>query len=231
MALTKLSCPHCGAVMKPARPIPEGKTVKCPKCDRPFKVGAEPPAGPPESAITSKGAARSPSGTSPKATAAKASDDEGGIYAVIKDEEVDAPKKKKPRKDDEDEEEDDEDEEEEEEDATSIYLKSLKVADPRGKAQEAVVTPANWLLRAALLGFLGWVATFIYFMLPIAFPNRQESEESKSAYDKWKAEADAKEKKEKESDPKAAATGAKWSFFGEMLSGKKARMPSWLWFS
>ena len=94
MALTKLSCPHCGAVMKPARPIPEGKTVKCPKCDRPFKVGAEPPAGPPESAITSKGAARSPSGTSPKATAAKASDDEGGIYAVIKDEEVDAPKKK-----------------------------------------------------------------------------------------------------------------------------------------
>jgi hypothetical protein len=71
---------------------------------------------------------------------------------------------------DEDEEEDDDDEN----DLGAQILRNLKARDPRGAAQESMVRPANLLLMTALLGFFGWVGYFIAFMIPIAFPNKED---------------------------------------------------------
>src|SRR5687768_14667959 len=34
-------CPYCAAVLKSANPVPPGKKVKCPKCEKPFVVGED----------------------------------------------------------------------------------------------------------------------------------------------------------------------------------------------
>ena len=39
MAITKLSCPDCGTVLRPAKPVAPGKKVKCPRCDLIFAAG------------------------------------------------------------------------------------------------------------------------------------------------------------------------------------------------
>lgn len=44
MLVAKFTCPSCQATLKPANPIPAGKTVKCPKCATPFEVKGEEPA-------------------------------------------------------------------------------------------------------------------------------------------------------------------------------------------
>src|SRR5262245_10623617 len=36
MSLTKLECPECGKVLKPARPVTPGKKVRCRKCEAVF---------------------------------------------------------------------------------------------------------------------------------------------------------------------------------------------------
>src|SRR5262249_9153012 len=36
MLLAKLTCPRCRAVLKPAKPVESGKTIKCPKCEELF---------------------------------------------------------------------------------------------------------------------------------------------------------------------------------------------------
>jgi predicted Zn finger-like uncharacterized protein len=175
MPLVKLTCPHCRATLKPAKPVPEGKTVKCPKCNETFKAG-EDGAAPEAAAEPAK--AEAPATSAPGAKAYdEAEEESGGTYAVAEDEadgkkaEEGRKKKKKKKWKGAADEDDDEDED----DPTAQYLKNLKPRDPRGKAQEVVVSPANWLLRTALLGFFGWVFYFIVFMIPIAFPNREPS--------------------------------------------------------
>jgi hypothetical protein len=36
MAVTQFACPDCKAVLKPAKPVPDGRKVKCPKCAKIF---------------------------------------------------------------------------------------------------------------------------------------------------------------------------------------------------
>jgi hypothetical protein len=186
MPLDKLTCPKCRATLKPARPVPEGKTVKCPKCEELFKAGEEAGAAPKADAKPAKPA-------KPEAPAKKPDEEEeGGTYGVIKDEaeerkkadreEREERKKRKRRARDEGEDEDedeDEKDEEEEEDAAEALLKTLKSKDPRGPAQEIIVRPANWLLGTAILGFFGWLLYFVVFMIPIAFPNRPDTDTAK----------------------------------------------------
>jgi len=38
MTATKITCPQCHAVLKPAAPIPVGKKIRCPKCSNVFPV-------------------------------------------------------------------------------------------------------------------------------------------------------------------------------------------------
>jgi hypothetical protein len=181
MPLAKFSCPKCRAVLRPARPVAEGKTVKCPKCEETFKVGEDP--------AEAKTAVKS-AGKKPAAAAEPAEDEEAGTYAVVRDEEEERKKAEKEErerrrklkrkrlrqgiKDEDDDGEEDEEEDNGEYDLAKELLRNLKARDPRGAAQEVMVTPANLLLVVALIGFFGWVGYFIAFMLPIAFPVKQE---------------------------------------------------------
>jgi hypothetical protein len=212
MPLAKLTCPKCHATLKPAKPVPEGKRVKCPKCEEMFTAG--------EDEADARPGARGKSGAPAKKPAATTGDDEDvGTYAVIKDEDDtkkkdqdDRKKRNKKRSRDEDEEEGEKGEEGEEEDVAAMYLKNLKSRDPRGKAQEIIVSPSNWLLRAGLLGFFGWVGVFIIFMIPIAFPNQpKEGEEAEKDKQGKTAPApkggDTKDGKDKKAEEKPPEKG------------------------
>ncbi len=203
MPLAKLVCPKCRATLKPAKPVPEGKTVKCPKCEEMFKAGG--------SAEDEKAAPPAKKAAAAAKSAPAEEEAEAETYAVLKDEDEEKKKaqaeerkrRKKKRKradeddEDADEEDDDEDKEEDKEDIASHYLESLKPRDPRGPAQETVVGPANWLLRTALIGFFGWVFYFGAFMLPIAFPNRGDQKEDAGNVAPGAAGKDKNAKKEK----------------------------------
>jgi len=175
MPLAKFNCPKCNATLKPAKPVPEGKTVKCPKCQEMFKAGAAPA----------------------EQSAAKPEEEEGpGTYGVVKDEEEEKKKaqaeerkkrkeqkkKRKAKGEDEEQSEEEEDEpEEEEEDILEQYMATVKSKDPRGPAQSAIVSPANWLLRTAIVGFFGWVFYFAVFMIPIIFPTYEKASDTAKA--------------------------------------------------
>jgi hypothetical protein len=188
MPLTRLTCPKCRAVLKPAKPVPEGKTIKCPKCEELFKAGEAPGAARGSSATTAKKPAET--------AAAKATDDddEGEMYAVIRDEEAERKKaqaeerearkrriarmKRRGEEVDEEELEAAEEDDDQEYDLLKHYLESVKTKDPRGPAQERVVTPSNWLLRTGLIGFFGWAIVLIVFLIPVAFPNLHDDDPS-----------------------------------------------------
>ncbi|HKI30758.1 MAG TPA: hypothetical protein VKA46_02615 [Gemmataceae bacterium] len=184
MPLAKLTCPKCRSTLKPAKPVPAGKMVKCPKCEEMFKAGGE-------AAEDEADAAKKPAAAvakKPAAAAAADDDEDEGTYAVVKDEaeekrkqaeeERKKRKKRKKKRQEDGEEDEDEDEDEEERDAgddlADELLRNLKSKDPRGPTQETIVSPANWLLRTALVGFFGWVGYFVVFMIPVAFPQREE---------------------------------------------------------
>jgi hypothetical protein len=159
MPLAKLTCPECKAVLKPAKPVQEGKTVKCPKCEASFTAGGD------DAAPASKEKA--------KATTTESEEESGGIYGVVETDadkkKKDSPKKKRRRSDDDDE-DDGDDEQPEESDPVKELLRNLKAADPRGPAQEIIVKPSNWLMRIGGVGFFSWVGCFIVFLIPIIFP-------------------------------------------------------------
>jgi hypothetical protein len=192
MQLTKLTCPHCRATLKPARPVPEGKTIKCPKCQRPFKAAGDEAAE-----------------AAPVVAAAEEVDEEGGTYGIImeKNEKEEVRKKKKRQDDDEDDEDEDEDDDDED-DIVQQYLKNRESKDPRGPAQAIVVGPSNWLLRIGLVGFFGWIILLVVFLIPIIFPNVSEEEEDPGG--KGFTKEKEKEKKTEGGDEEAAvdASGA-----------------------
>src|SRR5262245_32614394 len=98
---TTYKCPKCGATLRPGKPIPAGKKIKCPKCENIFAPTAEQPQ-----------AAAKPSGVNKPKFADE--EDGGGLYGFkddpappepaakvpIPDDDDDQPKKKKKRKDD-----------------------------------------------------------------------------------------------------------------------------------
>src|SRR5262249_49845094 len=154
----------CEAVLKPAKPVPEGKKVKCPKCGANFTavgdagddaiMSVEPadvaPAAPPKKKPAPAKPAAKPA---PPAKPDDDDDDEGGTYGVVRDEDDEeeeedprgrrggAPKKsKKPKID---------------------HVPDMSIKDLRGPAQEAVVSPSNTLLIAGLVGFIGWLALLV----------------------------------------------------------------------
>lgn len=80
MAVTTLSCPACGATLRPTAEIPAGRKIKCPKCNEVFTVGAD----------RAKAA--------PVMAAIVEDDDEGGAYDFIEKAEQEEPKKKKKKR-------------------------------------------------------------------------------------------------------------------------------------
>ena len=159
MPVERFSCPECRSVLKPSKPLPEGRKLMCPKCGAKITVPCTPPA-----AVT----ARSPAGAAKPATKPSPSqeaEDAGWIYGVINDTEEEEKRKRKEKEDEHLREEEKEDEE----------------YDPRGPAQAALVRPSNHLLRiaafGALFGALHWAIATIMICMPPP-PDDEKPEEA-----------------------------------------------------
>jgi hypothetical protein len=151
---TTLTCPECHATLRPAKPLPAGKTVKCPKCGAGFVVGGN---GPPGRA--GKGGPppvqRQPSGGLPPAAAVRDEDDEeGGTYTVKGEDEKSGP--------------------------GVDFVPDAGIRDLRGPAMQEVVDPSNKMILVGVTGFIGWVAFLVILVIPLAFPlSTKEDREKK----------------------------------------------------
>ncbi len=154
MAVSKLTCPECKSVLKPTKPVPAGKAVKCPECGTRFTAGADAPEVPLKKPKVAVSAAPKPKKTadnkaSPKKPAVPTGDDgeEGGTYGYMKEEEV------------------------VEEDKPVIeYAPDMSIKDMRGPAASALVGPSNWLIVVGALGFFGYLGVLVMILVPMLFP-------------------------------------------------------------
>lgn len=169
MAVSKLICPECNAVLRPTKPLPAGKPVKCPQCGHRFTAPEEeapkaPLKKPMKAADGSEAGERKPKKPADavqaapkkkaappavKKPAAKKDDDdeEGGIYGYVKEDEA------------------------EEEDKPDIeYAPDMSTKDLRGPAVAALVQPSNALIIVGGVGFIGWLALIVLHLIPLLFP-------------------------------------------------------------
>ncbi len=171
MAVSKLICPECNTVLRPTKPLPAGKPVKCPECGARFTAPEEDaPKAPlkkpkkaaddgPEAAerkpkkpadavqAAPKKKAAPPAAKKPAAKKDDDDDEEGGIYGYVKEEET------------------------EKEDKPDIeYAPDMSTKDLRGPAAAALVQPSNALIIVGGLGFFGWLALIALHLIPILFP-------------------------------------------------------------
>jgi hypothetical protein len=176
MTASKLTCPECSTVLKPAKPVPPGKKVKCPRCETIFTAGALDDRSPPrdeEDTPAPKAAARkaspdkgrkppakAPPAKAPPAKAApkkKDDDEEGGVYGYIKEE----------------------GEEEEEEKPQISYAPDMSIKDLRGPAVAILMPPTNKLTLCGMIGFLGWLALLVLLLIPAMFPIQEDTTKPK----------------------------------------------------
>lgn len=149
MPLTKLTCPKCSAILRPSKPVPEGKTIKCPKCSKSFVAGDDL-----SEAVQAKPGAKKPA-VSPAAPKPDDDEDGPGVYSFREDPAPAPVVRKKPRDDDDDDDDEDDEEDDEaakaEEEKKKMYMLDESVKDPRGPAQEAVIKPSNILMLTAII--------------------------------------------------------------------------------
>jgi hypothetical protein len=226
MPVAKLTCPECKTVLKPAKPLPEGKAVKCPECGARFTAGAADAEAPAPKKKPAAGAAagpprkKAPKPAAPKrpAPAAKADgkkkkddddDDEGGgVYGVVGGV----------------------GEEAEDDDKPDInYAPDMSIKDLRGPAQAAVIRPSNMMIRVGVISFLGWIGLLVIILIPVLFPLPEDEDPNKPAKQVQKVDpglgyADPNLKEEPPDDPPAAAEKPTfWSFFGlDFAQGAKS---------
>jgi DNA-directed RNA polymerase subunit M/transcription elongation factor TFIIS len=172
MAVSKIICPECEKVLRPAKPVAEGKSVTCPDCGARFRVPTEDldlaiveePKPRKKSSKSSAGKSKDPAtkdkvksskeavASAASAKAAADDDDEGGgTYGLIG----------------------------EKEDANAnqpkiTYAPDTSIKDLRGPAQEAVMPPTNLLILTAALGFFGWLAFIVALLIPTLLPLTDE---------------------------------------------------------
>jgi hypothetical protein len=178
----KVTCPECQSVLKPTKPLPVGKRVRCPKCGASFIVepgpGGERPAG---RAKPGRGKAAAPAGKKKPPRQPFDDDEEGGdpTYGVVGDKEQEGP--------------------------DIEYAPDMSIKDLRGPAQEAIVNPSNKLIFVGVLNFLGWLVFLIFLMIPKVFPpdpvpaSKVEENKRLEALEAGKNK-DNKEAKKKEDD-------------------------------
>jgi len=160
MALSRLTCPECNSVLRPAKPVAEGKKIKCPKCQTIFVAGEvedeevepveEDSDERPRKATARKKAAAPP----PRKKAApavkepppkKKDDEEEETYGYIKEDDDERP----PEID---------------------YAPDMSIKDLRGPAIVKLLQPATYLQLAGFIGFLGWFVLLVMIVIPIVFP-------------------------------------------------------------
>lgn len=153
MASQRITCPDCKSVLKPAKPVSDGKKVKCPKCGNFFTTpGLRDDDASPAKKATAKKMAKEAikkagnSSPPPKKPAVEAEDEDGGVYGYIP-----------------------EDEKADEDKPHIEYAPDMSIKDLRGPAQAAVVAPSNLMLLIGglcclsnifLIGFSFWPMVF-----------------------------------------------------------------------
>jgi hypothetical protein len=165
MAETKITCPECGKVLRPAKPIPAGKRVKCPQCSAMFVPAEEDDASAAVSKSPAKSAARAKTAAQAKPTAKKAADDK-------------PPKAKSVPKPNDDDDEDNVgsssyefiDDHRKDDEPEIDYVPDTTIKDLRGPAQAAIMRPSNWIIRSGVVGFISYFAIMVIFTVPIIFP-------------------------------------------------------------
>jgi hypothetical protein len=164
MAETKITCPECGKVLRPAKPLPAGKRVKCPQCSAMFV----PQEDDESTAAVSKEPAKSAAKTGGKAAgkskpAKQAADDKPAkSTAPAKpgmDDDEDGPatydfidghsKGDEPEID---------------------YVPDTSIKDLRGPAQAAIMKPSNFMIGVGVLGCLCYFLFLCVVLIPIVFP-------------------------------------------------------------
>src|SRR5262245_19229882 len=156
----KITCPHCDAVLKPAKPLAAGKKVNCPRCGEVFTVRDEEeeeearparavPARPAKKAAPAKAARPAkPAAPAPPPKKSAADDDDDGelTYGVIR-------------------------EPEDEEDKPKVdYVPDLTVKDRRGKAVMVLGLPSNFLLGLSAVICIGALVAVGVFVWKFIFP-------------------------------------------------------------
>jgi DNA-directed RNA polymerase subunit RPC12/RpoP len=166
-------CPECGANLKMAKPVPDGKKIKCPKCEKIFMPSAAGPAAPkPKPAAAPPPPA--PVAAAPKAKRPADDDDDGGTYGVVTEAPPPAPPKEPLDLDDD---EDDSPAERKKKKAAKAKKKKepedpLKKTFPKGKrgpAAAALMAPTNQLLGTSAIAAVSCVISVMVLLWPIVF--------------------------------------------------------------
>lgn len=151
MSVTRLTCPECSKVLRPAKPVPAGKKVKCPECEHiflapddeePDRTTARPAKKPAGKATASKGA------PSKKADPPKKKEEDENTYGVVKDEK----------------------EEDEESKPKINYAPDDSIKDLRGPAVNICIPPSTKLMLVGSVGFIGWLLVLFLMLIPRVFP-------------------------------------------------------------
>ena len=186
MLVSKMACPICKTVLKPAKPLPGEKKVKCPKCATDFMASegdvekqpaqeakADPVPTPKKKAVkpvVPKAAPKVEAKAAPKAEAKAApkkpaddddDEDSGGTYSIS---EADRPKEKG-------------DPDDEDDPGKVDFIANQELKDLRGPAQAAVMKPSNMLILNGSVGFFGWLLLLVVQLLPVIFPVLEEEDE------------------------------------------------------
>lgn len=160
MLISKMTCPSCKRVLRPSKPLPEGKKVKCPQCGTDFTALPD---------ANSPGSRRPAQAKSAPAPVIEVVDDEEELeeetYGVVHDPE-DAEAAAEPRKVQKTARPDSQKK------PKIDYVPDLSIKDPRGAAQVAVIRPSNWLMITGILGALGWILVITALLWPYIFPDK-----------------------------------------------------------
>jgi len=158
MALTRLSCPECGKVLKPAKPVSAGKKVKCPECETVFVVREEEETEAVEEERPRKSSRKAEKGGSRKPAVKEApkkeeKKEEEETYGYVKDPDEDDDSKK----------------------VKVDWTAQTKQKDLRGPAIVALTKPASWLQLIGLIGTIGWLVLIFLILIPVVFPVKDDT--------------------------------------------------------
>jgi hypothetical protein len=177
MAITKLSCPDCGTVLRPAKPVEAGKKVKCPRCDLIFAAGADED----EDDRPRKPAAKKPGAKKGAPSVKEKPKKKEEVYGYIKDPDLDDEEKK----------------------PDINYAPDESIKDLRGPAIVILRKPATWLQFVGMAGAIGWMIAFVILLIPTAFPIDQDAAEKEKEKMKQQRSNASGQPKEKEGEKKS----------------------------
>src|SRR5262249_7033755 len=165
MPASKLTCPDCGKVLRPAKPLPAGKKVKWPEGGALFVAQDDEVPKATFTAASAKRGAKAAAGGAKQAKPAKKAKQPD-------DEKPKAPDGTIPFADDEDDgpatyafEAGDKHEEPE-----IDHVPDTSIKDLRGPAQEAVMRPSNYMILCGVLGALSYLILPGIILIPVMFP-------------------------------------------------------------